>query len=273
MSRLVSSTRARVLTAAVSSAAVALLGLGAVPSASAAPPGQISGAVTNAAGAGIKGITVTAYDADTGEFGAQATTKNDGTYRLKKLGAADYTVEFMDNTDHPLYVTEYYDDHADLEDADPVTVATSQSVSGIDAVLARFGSISGTVTDEEGNPLGGIFIDVLEVTDDGPPFNSPGGTVTAATGTYSFPFAPAGDSYVVGFDDLDGTYVNEYYDDQLSIFDADLVSVTAGGATTGIDAALARAGDDSDHVLAGAGSLSSLAVSPGRARLAASAGQ
>ena len=241
MSRLVSSTRARVLTAAVASAAVSLLGLGAVPTATAAPPGQISGTVTNAGGDAVAGITVTAYDTDTGEFGAQATTKNDGTYTLKKLGAADYTVEFMDNTDNPLYVTEYYDDQADFEDADAVTVATSQSVSGIDAVLARFGTISGTVTDEEGNPLGGIFVDVLEVTEDGPPFTSPGGTVTAANGTYSFPFAPAGDSYVVGFDDLDGKYVNEYYDDQLSIFDADLVSVTPGGATTGIDAALARA--------------------------------
>ena len=67
MSRLVSSTRARVLTVAVSSAAVALLGLGAVPTASAAPEGQISGTVTNAAGDTLAGITVTAYDRrDTG---------------------------------------------------------------------------------------------------------------------------------------------------------------------------------------------------------------
>ena len=50
MSGPVSSTRARVLTVAVSSAAVALLGLGAVPTASAAPGGQISGTVTNAGG-------------------------------------------------------------------------------------------------------------------------------------------------------------------------------------------------------------------------------
>ena len=75
MSRLVSSARARVLTAVVSSAAVALLGLGTVPTASAAPPGQISGTVTNADGDGIKGIEVTAYNADTGDFGATATTK------------------------------------------------------------------------------------------------------------------------------------------------------------------------------------------------------
>ncbi len=241
MSRLVSSTRARVLTVAVSSAAVALLGLGAVPTASAAPGGQISGTVTNAGGDALAGITVTAYDSDTGEFGDEATTKKDGTYALKKLGAADYTVEFMDNSGTPLYATEYYDDQVDFEAATPVVVAASQTVSGIDAELARFGTISGRVTDEEGNPLGGIFIDVLEVTDDGPPFDSPGGTTTAANGTYRFPFTPAG-TYVVGFTDLDGTYVNEYYDDQLSIFDADPVTVTAGGVTPAIDAELALGG-------------------------------
>jgi 5-hydroxyisourate hydrolase-like protein (transthyretin family) len=241
MSRLVSSTRARVLTVAVSSAAVALLGLVAVPTASAAPGGQISGTVTDAAGDPLAGITVTAYSSDTGEFGDEATTKKDGTYTLKKLDAAGYTVEYMDNSDSPLYATEYYDDRADFEDATPVTVAAGQQVSGIDAELARFGTISGRVTDEEGNPLGGIFVDVLEVTDDGPPFDSPGGTQTAADGTYRFPFAPAG-SYVVGFTDLDGTYVNEYYDDHLSIFEADPVTVTAGGTTAAIDAELALGG-------------------------------
>ena len=241
MSRLVSSTRARVLTAAASTVAVALLGLGAAPPASAAPGGQISGTVTGSGGDPVRGITVTAYDSDTGEFGDEATTKKDGTYALKKLGAADYTVEFMDNSDSPLYATEYYDDQVDFEDATRVTVAVSQQVSGIDAELARFGTISGRVTDEEGNPIGGIFIDVLEVTDDGPPFDSPGGTTTAANGTYRFPFTPAG-TYVVGFTDLDGTYVNEYYDDQLSIFDADPVTVTAGGVTPAIDAELALGG-------------------------------
>ena len=120
-------------------------------------------------------------------------------------------------------------------------------MSGIDAELARFGTISGRVTDEEGNPLGGIFIDVLEVTDEGPPFDSPGGTTTAANGTYRFPFTPAG-TYVVGFTDLDGTYVNEYYDDQLSIFDAAPVTVTAGGVTPAIDAELAVGGQLSGTV-------------------------
>ena len=60
------------------------------------------------------------------------------------------------------------------------------------AQAAPKAQISGRVTDEEGHPIGGIFIDVLEVTDDGPPFDSPGGTTTAANGTYRFPFTPAG---------------------------------------------------------------------------------
>jgi hypothetical protein len=240
MSRLVSSTHARVLTAAVSTVAVALLGLGAVPPASAAPGGQITGTVTGSGGDPVRGITVTAYDSDTGEFSDRATTKKDGTYRLKKLDAADYTIEFTDDSDRPLYATEYYDDQPDFEDATPVTLTSRGTVSGIDAELARYGTITGTVTDEEGNPLGGIFVDVLVASDDGPPYTSPGGTMTADDGTYRFPFAPAG-TYIVGFTDLSGTYVDEFYDDQLSIFDADLVTVAAGGAVQGIDAQLALA--------------------------------
>ncbi len=87
MSRLVSSTRARVLTAVVSSAAVALLGLGTVSTASAAPPGQISGTVTNADGDGIKGIEVTAFDAETGEFGAHGDDQEGRHLHAQEAGA------------------------------------------------------------------------------------------------------------------------------------------------------------------------------------------
>ena len=61
-----------------------------------------------------------------------------------------------------------------------------------------------------------------------------GRAVTAAPPTTpastAVPFVPPGD-YVVGFIDLSGTYVNEYYDDHLSFFDGDLVTVTAGADT------------------------------------------
>ena len=213
-----------------------------MPTASAAPAGQISGTVTNAVGDTLSGITVTAYGTDTGEFGDEATTKKDGTYALKKLGAADYTVEFMDNSGTPRYATEYYDDQVDFEAATPVTVAASQTVSGIDAEAGAVRHHQRQGHRRGGQPArrhlhrrAGGDRRRLRL------FDSPGGTTTAANGTYSFPFTPAG-TYVVGFTDLDGTYVNEYYDDQLSIFDADPVTVTAGGVTPAIDAELALGG-------------------------------
>jgi 5-hydroxyisourate hydrolase-like protein (transthyretin family) len=219
-----------------------LAGSALLPAADAAPGGQISGTVTNAAGDPVAGITVTAYVAGAGDFAAQATTKKDGTYTLRKLAAADYAVQFQDNSDSPLYATQFYDGKSDFQDATPVTVAASQRVPRIDAVLARFGSITGTVTDDQGNPLGGIFVDVLRITDNGPPFESPAGGTTASDGTFDIGFIPPGDSYVVGFNDLSGTYVPEYYDDRLSIFEADQITVTPAGVTPGIDARLATAG-------------------------------
>ena len=242
MSRLVSSTRARVLTVAVSSAAVALLGLGSVPAAQAAPKAQISGTVTDAEGAGITGIVVTAleYDGDGGwAVVADTTTKKNGTYTIKNLPPATYTVEFRD--DDGTYVDEYYDDQRDIEDANDVPVAAGQSVSNIDAELEQTGFVSGTVTDEQGEPISNIFIDFYSLDEDGFPSGEGFGGTTNDLGRYHVPFVAPGE-YIIGFTDLSGTYVNEYYDDQLSIFDGELVAVTAGADTTGIDAELALGG-------------------------------
>ena len=103
------------------------------------------------------------------------------------------------------------------------------------------------MTDEEGQPLEGIFIDILTVDEDGVPTGSPNSATTNAAGVYVVPFIAPGD-YVVGFTDLDGTYVNEYYDDHISVFDSDLVTVTPAGVTAGIDAELALGGHISGTV-------------------------
>ena len=102
MSRRRPRTLARALLVALLSVAIAVLGLATMPAAQAAPKAQISGTVTDAEGAGIKGIVVTAleYDGDGGwAFVADATTKNDGTYTIKNLPPATYTVEFRDDTE------------------------------------------------------------------------------------------------------------------------------------------------------------------------------
>ena len=82
MNRLLSGTRARVLLVTLLTAVLGVTGLGAVPPASAAPEGSIEGTVTDADGAGIKGIEVTAYEFDGVDgwaFVASTTTKNNGT--------------------------------------------------------------------------------------------------------------------------------------------------------------------------------------------------
>ena len=153
MSRRRPRTLARALLVALLSVAIAVLGLGSMPAAQAAPKAQISGTVTDAEGAGIKGIVVTAleYDGDGGwAFVADTTTKKDGTYTIKNLPPATYTVEFRD--EDGTYVDEYYDDQRTIEDATDVPVAAGQAVPNIDAELELTGFVSGTVTDEQGEP-------------------------------------------------------------------------------------------------------------------------
>ena len=235
-------TLARALLVALLSVAIAVLGLGSMPAAQAAPKAQIGGTVTDAEGAGIKGIVVTAleYDGDGGwAFVADTTTKRDGTYTIKNLPPATYTVEFRD--DDGTYVNEYYDDQRDIEDATDVPVAAGQAVPNIDAELELTGFVSGTVTDEQGEPLSNIYIDFYSLDEDGFPSGEGFGGTTNDLGRYHVPFVTPGD-YVIGFTDLSGTYVNEYYDDHLNIFDGDLVHVSAGADTTGIDAELALGG-------------------------------
>ena len=58
------SSRTRVLLVTLLTAVLGVTGLGVMPPASAAPEGSIEGTVTDADGAGIKGIEVTAYEFD-----------------------------------------------------------------------------------------------------------------------------------------------------------------------------------------------------------------
>jgi len=121
-----------------------------------------------------------------------------------------------------------------MNNLDPGVAEAPESAAAVGAQTG--GAILGSVNDDQGLAMPGVEL-TLRNAENGLTRS----TVSEANGTYRFPFTPAG-TYVVGFTDLDGTYVNEYYDDQLSIFDADPVTVTAGGVTPAIDAELALGG-------------------------------
>jgi hypothetical protein len=61
------------------------------------------------------------------------TTAIDGTYTTPAVTDGTYRVRFSPPSG---YLEEYYDDKATLEAADPITVATPDTTTGIDAVLA-----------------------------------------------------------------------------------------------------------------------------------------
>ena len=64
---------------------------------------------------------------------------------------------------------------------------------------------------------------------------------TAADGTYELTGLPEG-SYTVTFEDFEGTFAREYYDDALDVADADPVDVATGQDVSGIDAELSAGG-------------------------------
>ena len=254
MNRLLSGNRARVLLVTLLSAVLGITGLGVMPTAAAAPQGAIEGTVTDADGAGIRAsrprrTSSTAWTRWT--FVASSTTKNDGSYALKKLPAATLTVEFFDNEGRlrRRVLRRPTDDRPGRQR--PRRAGSDRRRHRRCARPDR--RHPGTVTDEQGQPLPGIFIDVYTLDEDGFPTGAPYGGTTNDAGRFVAPFIPPG-AYIVGFTDLDGTYVNEYYDDHLDIFDSDLVTVTAAGVTAGIDAELALGGRISGTVTDSVGS-------------------
>ena len=201
--------------------------------------GSISGTLTDANGDPVGAVDVT-VDGPMFRF---AVTSPDGSYHINGLSAGSYTVQFDDVEDR--YLTEWYDNTYFVESATPVAVADGEAVVGIDAQLSAGGSISGTVTDANGDPVVGGTIEVL--------VSGPTSRVTVALGgSYVIgPLIPG--SYTVAFNDFEGRYAPEWYDDANNAESATPVVVADGEAVVGIDAQLSTGGSISGTVTDGAG--------------------
>lgn len=201
--------------------------------------GALSGRVTDTAGLPLESVCVAARS---GGYIVNTSTNALGAYRVDGLPVGEYRVEFRDCDASPTYVTEWYDDRPTLQSADPVDIEEGRETTGIDAELATGSSISGTVTDEDGQPLAGICV-----------FASKQGfgnyDLTDASGAYSVGALVAGD-YRVNFSDCNSprVFAGEYYDDKLSYEAANLVTVQSQANLTGIDAELATGGSISGTV-------------------------
>lgn len=187
----------------------------------------ITGVVTQEGGAPASGIPVRAYSAATGHMVSFTMSDDAGAYRLTGLPAGDHLVEFA-----PLGTSlagEWWDDAPSRSGAAAVSVAAEAEVSGIDAVLAAAGSMTGVVTDGTGAAAPHVYVSVYRASADGVG-EWVGSASTDAFGEYTVTGLAPGD-YKVQFS-ASGALLGEWYADAADAASAAAVSVTAGASTT-----------------------------------------
>jgi protocatechuate 3,4-dioxygenase beta subunit len=205
------------------------------------PGGAISGRVTDVNGVGLAGVTVSVCcDGNPVGDPSQVTTASDGSYRMTSLPALSYTVCFdphgLTSPAPTGYLPECYD-NKDIFDGTPVAVQVGHTHAGVNAVLAVGGAITGTVTDEAGVPVQGVFVSA----GNGGAFIP--STQTDAAGRYALTGVFAG-SYQVCFDGFGViTPAAPYGYSQTCVgdFPSGGVQVVAGQVTP-LDGHIARAG-------------------------------
>lgn len=218
--------------------------------------GVISGRVTNSGGAGVPSVCVSIYDSLRNYRGSGFTGSN-GNYVVTALPPNSYHVQFRNCGDGNV-AYEWYSDKANYSTSDVVEVTAGNETFGVDANLVTGARISGVVTNSAGAALKDTCVDAFE----GRSGIYASSKRTDAAGGYALDSLPAG-SYTVRFSDCDGmapALLTEWYDNQPYQSSAQLVSVSAGGQVTGINAVLSSGGKITGTVT-GPGPLQGVCVS------------
>jgi hypothetical protein len=157
-----------------------------------------------------------------------------GEYTINSLPAAPYRVSFRP-PEGSNYLPQYYNGKEDAKEADLVSITPPAIATGINAALATGGQISGKVTAASGGaPASGAGVCAYS--------SSSSGCATAnGAGEYTIAGLGTGQFTVVFFPERNNL-LEQFYNGKLNEEEADLVNVTVGSTTTGIDAALATGG-------------------------------
>jgi O-glycosyl hydrolase len=207
-------------------------------------PGEITGRVTNEGGAtGIAGIQVCGFETVSPFAGNCATTGPTGEYDLTKLRGGPYHVSFSAPAGLN-YIQQYYHEKKAYEEAEPVTVVAGAATGNIGAALHVGGEITGKVVIAKTTTgIAGIQVCGTGASAGGCVTTNSGGEYTIAkltTGEYTATFAdPFGSSL---------NYIRQFYNGHVRSSEAQRFAVTAGAATTGINAALEPGGEVSGTV-------------------------
>jgi hypothetical protein len=219
--------------------------------------GQISGVVSDATThAGLGEVYVCADEVSNPSIGSCSYTGSNGAYTIVGLPTGSYTVEF--DSLFSGYITQFYNGKTSGGEAEAVAVTVGTTRAGINAELHstnQGGEIKGTVT----RASGGATIEGIEVCASGTEVLG-GCATTNASGEYTIAGLAEG-SYTVSFsaDDCGSSgctqlnYINQYYNDKPSYFEATQVAVQASKATLGIDAQMAAGGEVEGRVTSASG--------------------
>ncbi len=197
--------------------------------------GKITGQVTSASGGEpIEGIEVCALT-NSEEFAGCSYTGPTGEYTIAGLASGEYKVEFYSSSSG--YLTQYYENEASLSEAQGVSVTETGTTSGIDAEMVEGGKINGQVTSAfAGEPIEGIEVCALTSAEE-----FAGCSYTGPTGEYTIAGLASGEYKVEFYSSLSG-YLTQYYENEASLSEAQGVSVTETGTTSGIDAEMVEGG-------------------------------
>lgn len=186
----------------------------------------ISGTVTNAAGAGIKGAHVTAYTKSTGDSwltsAGESSTDKSGAYSITALAPGSYTLHFRASG----HLAEWWSNVATSDAATYFTLVDGSTTTK-NSVLATGATISGIVTNSSGVAIDGARVDAyLKATDS---HNWVGSADTDKSGKYSIGELAAG-SYTLEFS-APG-HVAEWWSNVASSSTATYFTLAAGASTT-----------------------------------------
>ncbi len=206
--------------------------------------GSASGTVTDANGSPAGGVDIDLFvanpDGSRGAWLRSTATADDGGFQFT-LDAGSYVLTFI-APEGQTFTNGSRWHHT------PVSISSGEAVSGLDAMLTGAGNgdggVSGIVTAENGDPIGGIVVDLFQANADG----SRGGwlqsTTTGPDGLYAL--TTSAGCYVLTFIAPEGlTFTNGspwYQPSQC---------VAAGQQVGGIDAVVAGGGGGGQSSIAG----------------------
>lgn len=174
------------------------------------------------------------YDSD-GRYLGYTPLAAGGYYTFTQLPAGAYRMRY----DAPVeYLDEYYNNRATLGAADPVTVTTGATLTGLNATLDRGARLTGTVTAAAGGaPLPDVSVEAYTLSG-----SYVRGANTNAAGVYTLTSVPAGPIIIRFSPDFGAPYAPEYYNNRLTQATADILTATVNTLATGVNAALEAEG-------------------------------